>query len=585
MELKIYLEDMYQKQEYNRGPSGSVQNVGNTFNLYLSSQEDEKVRTRVFVALPPLPSYMVVESAILNITRQGGAVYWTWVDGGVNVHRILTSWTDESLKTSNPEFKPLPESSISDIDSGLKTFDITGYIQDLVGVEENHGILIKKPTEEVSWKGYIHENYFGPTNEDETRRPYILIEYTKRAPRPPKNLTPTAETRYNDAIIRFEWEHDATLEDVQSRFDLNWRKEGGSWQNISQITSNQHYDMPANTLPVGTVYWRVRTYGENGLVSNWTESSFLCAGKSATPTITAPPGQVNTSQPIVEWTSESQIYYQVQVLNLNNSVYWDSGEVLSATTAVQIAEPLQNESQYAIRVRTKNQFNIWTDWASKLIDVNFGRPAEPSIKLIPENANACMRIQITNPAEVDFRDNEVYRRIPGGVWQKTAKAIPANGVIYDWTLDGNTEFEYKVRAFNTESGFTDSPSRYSSIILRYGVIGSATTPENFVWLKHNVERQGLYGRERALNRYAGRTKPVPVFGEQRTKDINMRVAFRTQEELNKFIALCDSGDILLYRDHRGKKMYCSIGDIPTEEKKHQLTAGFALTEVDYKEGV
>lgn len=583
MELRIYLDEIYQKSETGTGPSGTVSRTTETFGLYLESSESSKRRTRAFVNLQEVPSYMVVESAILRV-RKLNSTYYAWVDGDVGIYRILGEWTEETLKTSNPELADSPEATITELDNNWKEFDITQYIQDLASGAANNGFVIRKTTEFVSWTGWISESYASSLYSDTTRRPHIIINYTKRAPRPPKNLTPTAETRYNNTIIRFEWEHDLTLEDTQSKFDLSWRKEGGTWTTITQTTPNQYYDMPVDTLPTGTIQWRVRTYGENGLVSDWTETAFLCAGKSAKPIVTAPPSQVNTSQPVVSWTAESQVYYQVQVLKDGLS-HWDSGEVLSSATSIQVENPLETGNQYIIQVRTKNQFNIWTDWATKTISVDFGKPAEPSIKLIPENSKACMRIQIINPAEAGFRDNEVYRRIPGGTWLRIAKAVPANGVVHDWTLDGNIEFEYRVRAFNTNGGFADSPSQYNSIMLRHGVIGSTANTDSFIWLKYNIERQGLYGRERALNRYTGRTKPVPVFGEQRTKDINMSVSFRTLHELEKFIALCDNGDILLYRDNHGRKMYCSVGDIQTDEKKRKLTAGFSLTEVDYKEGV
>ena len=263
----------------------------------------------------------------------------------------------------------------------------------------------------------------------------------------------------------------------------------------------------------------------------------------------------------------------------------DSGEVLSSATSIQVGTPLQNQVTVTIRVRTKNQFNIWTDWATKTVYVDFGRPAEPSIKLIPDNSRAAMRIQITNPAEAHFRGNEIYRRKPGGTWLRIAANVPANGVVYDGFLEGNEDYEYKVRAFNTQGGYTDSTGKFGSIILKYGILSSAINPVNFVWLKYNVTRQGNRERERSLMQFAGRRNPVPEYGTARINELAMSVTFRTLDELLKLISLVDSGDILLYRDHFGRKMYCSIGQIQTEEKKHEYKASFTLTEVDYTEGV
>lgn len=546
-----------------------------------------RYRTVIKADINSLPDYMIITNAKLYLYGIYAQLY-LGTTNTAKMYRITSDWSESSLINDIPSHDANAENTFEVGGKDWYIFDITNYVNDVINnTWQDKGLILRHTYDVLNQTNRDSSmvRLAGSLYSDESKRPYIEIEYTKRAPRPPTNLTPTAVTVQNDSVIRFSWQHDPSLEEPQLKYDLEWRKEGGSWQTISQTTANQYYDMPANTFPVGTVYWRVRTYGQNGLVSEWAESSFLCSGKSATPVITAPGSNVNTSQPIISWIPDSQVYYQVQVLNADNSIYWDSGEVLSSATSIQVGTPLQNQVTVTIRVRTKNQFNIWTDWATKTVYVDFGRPAEPSIKLIPDNSRAAMRIQITNPAEANFRGNEIYRRKPGGTWLRIAANVPANGVVYDGFLEGNEDYEYKVRAFNTQGGYTDSTGKFGSIILKYGILSSAINPVKFVWLKYNVTRQGNRERERSLMQFAGRRNPVPEYGTARINELAMSVTFRTLDELLKLISLVDSGDILLYRDHFGRKMYCSIGQIQTEENKREYKASFTLTEVDYIEGV
>jgi len=229
-----------------------------------------RYRTLVKLNFDNLPDYMIITSVKLYLycTDRGNLAYDQYI---THVHRVTEDWTESSLLTKLPTYDTNIEFTLNNGSSGTwHVYNITQFALDVINnAWDNKGLLIRHNYEifednyTSAWLKFAGSEYSNPD-----LRPYIEIEYTKRAPHPPTNLTPTAVTVQNDSVIRFSWQHDPTLEEPQYKFDLEWRKEGGSWQTISQITENQYYDMPANTLPVGTIYWRVRTYGQNGLVSD-----------------------------------------------------------------------------------------------------------------------------------------------------------------------------------------------------------------------------------------------------------------------------------------------------------------------------
>jgi hypothetical protein len=426
-------------------------------------------------------------------------------------------------------------------------------------------------------------------SRESSNEPYLVVTYEDLPPNPPTNLSPTSETKLNNEVIRFSWTHNGTQTgDTQSKFDLLWSSNGGeTWNTVSQTTSNQYYDMPANTLPVGSIIWKVRTYATSGIVSEYSEqAAFTSAGKPATPVLTKPDAIENTSTPLIAWTGTGQVMYQAQVLQ-GSTVVWDSGETASTVGQAQVGTALADGTNYTAKVRIKNQYDLWSDWATKAFTVDFELPNKPTIDIIKDLIRYSARITISNPTPDSaggFEYNEVYRREVDGEWMRIATNIERNSTYEDCAMKSGQPYEYKVRAVGTY-GYMDSDVKFSDVKVKDSQLASLTDKSLYVPLRYDPQRTISISMERVLMRFAGRQQAVTEFGEHIDRGISLRFVIESLENVEKLIQLVESAETLLYRDGKGRKIYCTIGNLSIEELENYWTVSFAIAETSHQEAV
>lgn len=427
------------------------------------------------------------------------------------------------------------------------------------------------------------------SRENSANKPYVKITYEDLPPNPPTNLAPASETKLNAQVIRFSWNHNPTQSgDTQSKFDLQWSSNGGStWNTVSQNTSNQYYDMPVNTLPAGDIVWRVRTYSAAGLASEYSaQAAFVSAGKPNAPVVTKPISPSNVSRPVIEWASSGQVAFEAQVLLGTNAV-WGSGESTSTALSIQVAADLQDDTSYTARVRIKNQYNIWSDWATRAFTVNFDSPNVPVMDITRDYGRGSIRIGINNPSPDGtggFRYNEVFRRELEGEWIRIASGIARDGIYEDCAQVSGKVYEYKARAIGTY-GFSDSVAKITDIKLRCSQLSSISDTSLYVDLKYNAKRKISLVKEATSQKFAGRPKPVTDFGEHEDMIVALSATIKDKEEYEKLMKLVGSGQTLLYRDHKGRKIYCTTGTLDIDEGKKYWDVSFSITEESHIEEV
>ncbi len=422
-----------------------------------------------------------------------------------------------------------------------------------------------------------------------SNKPYIELIYEDVAPLPPTLVSPKSEVKRNDEVIRFEWQYQSEADDTQSKFDLQWSNNGGqTWNTITQTTSNQYYDMPANTLSVGDIVWRVRTYSQEGLVGEYSEqAAFASAGKPNTPVMTLPNPTETTSRPVIAWNASGQVMYQVQVLQGGTTV-WDSGEVASIAGEVQVGTNLEDNTNYTARVRIKNQYDLWSDWASKSFLVDFELPNKPTFKIVKDLKRGSIRLSINNPVPDGaggFAYNEIYRRRVNEDWIRIATAIERDGAYEDCALASGQPYEYKIRTIGT-SGFMDSDTKYADIKLLCSQLASISDKGLYVDLRYNAKRKINIDVEKGTHIFAGRTQPVDEFGEHKSRVLGLSATINNEESLEALIQLVESAETLLYRDHKGRKIYCTVdGGLSITENTRNWDISFTIHEVSHQEEV
>jgi len=496
--------------------------------------------------------------------------------------------TSDGIATS---YGTIPETDISlDTQGKWYSIDITDFAQaHYVKGNDDCSIFlsaIPKPPDEAI--GYDVPTYVLSSREG-SNVPYMAITYEDLPPNPPTNLSPTSETKLNNEVIRFSWTHNGTQTgDTQSKFDLLWSSNGGeTWNTVTQSTANQYYDMPADTLPVGSIIWKVRTYATSGLVSEYSDqAAFTSAGEPDAPVLTKPDAIENTSTPLIAWTGTGQVMYQAQILQ-GETVVWDSGEIASTTGQAQVGTALADGASYTAKVRIKNQYDLWSDWASKAFTVDFEVPNKPVIDIIKDLVRFSSRITISNPTPDSaggFEYNEVYRREVGGSWMRIATEIERDITYEDCAMKSGQPYEYKVRAVGTY-GYMDSDVKFSEVKVKDSQLASLTDKSLYVPLRYDPKRTISIGAERALMKFAGRTQAVTEFGEHIDKGIALQFVVESLENVDKLIELVESTETLLFRDGKGRKIYCTVGNLDIEELENYWTVSFAIAETSHQEAV
>lgn len=427
------------------------------------------------------------------------------------------------------------------------------------------------------------------SSRESANKPYLVVIYEDLPPNPPTNLSPASETKLNDQVIRFSWAHNPTQTgDTQSKFDLQWSSNGGeTWNTISQNTTNQYYDMLANVLPVGNIIWKVKTYSANNFVSEYSQQiSFISAGKPAAPVVTKPVSPATVSRPVIEWTASGQVAYEAQVLQGVNTI-WGSGETASTSSSVQVVTDLQDNTTYIVRVRIKNQYDLWSDWATLEFTVDFESPNVPNFDITRNYVRGSIRISISNPVPDSaggFKYNEVLRREQYGIWIKIASNVARDGIYEDCALKSGQVYEYKVRTIGAY-GFADSVAKLTGIKLKCPQLASVSDPSLYIDLKYNVKRRINLVKEFASQKFAGRVKPVTEFGEHEDFGIALSATLKDESAYDSLMKLVRSGRTLLYRDHKGRKVYCTVGTLDIEESKKYWNVSFSIAEESHMEEV
>lgn len=415
-----------------------------------------------------------------------------------------------------------------------------------------------------------------------------------QAPTVPTNLSPSGGASVDRAsVVRLSWQHnDPNSNDPQSQFDLQWRKQGdATWNDVSQVTTNQYWDAPAGTFPRGTIEWRVRTYDQAGLSSPYSDiQTFFAGDKPANPTVTDPidGATVPVARPTVQWSSVGQTAYHVKVLDVAEALLWEI-QANSPNKAQTVLYDLQNNTDYQIRVAIKNADNLWSDFVTSNIHVSYTPPAVPIVTT--SKGEGVIIVSIDNPTpsgtQPNVSYNDLYRRKPGETWTRIATNIPADASFVDYTPASGQVYEYFVRAWGDNGTYSDSSVVSESISLTGVWLHEADNPlETLHQFKLVSERSENWQPTAAMMQFAGRRLPVAEYDDTEQRTISMKITvLKNSDDREAIERLIRSKNTLCYRDARGRKMFCHAFQLPVDDETYGNTVSLTFEEVSYTEEV
>lgn len=491
-----------------------------------------------------------------------------WIQ--TNAYNLYRDWGEKTVTYANmvSQYGSMTWHNINNsVSSGWFDFILYGYD----GLEKGMGFKLEVP--------FDTQTAQMASTRASSNKPYLTITYEDVPPETPIVNLPDGNYVDNSSIIKFEWKHNDSMGGIQKKFDLQWSSNnGGSWNTISQTTSNNYYNMPANTLPSGNILWRVRTYNVFGETGNYSPSTaFYSVGMPKNPTIQDIPG--NVSRPTISWGSDDQQLYQVQILQEDNLIY-DSGVQPSTSVKNHMVNKFLLDGIYTAQVRTKNRYDLWSNWTQRSFNIQTTKPVKPNIIL--QSNNYGVAITTDNESGTIYI---LYRKKHNeSFYIPVFKAV--DGIVKDNTLENNIDYDYFIRAVKN-GAFNDSDIVRGKCLLKNYLFSSIKNMDDVVEMKYSLHKNNKdFSLDNLCseNNYTGRKYPVTEYSPFVKETYNLKFFANTFIQLQKFIDLINERTIILYRDKFTKK-YGNICNIRCKQYKKGFSMEFTFNVTDHSEEI
>lgn len=409
------------------------------------------------------------------------------------------------------------------------------------------------------------------------------------APTTPTGLEPSGIVVDRTKTQRLAWRHNDSLNDTQSKANIEWRVQGATlWNAITSNGTEQSYFIAANTFPNGQIEWRVRTYDQSGLVSPWSGIAvFTVAEPSSAPTILQPSETVSIARPIIEWSSSSQASYQLVIEDSLGAIVWDTGEIVNTVKARTVGVDLLNGGIYTVKVRIKDGSGLFSTFASHTFTVSYTPPAKPIVQAF--TGVGAIAITIDHDTPVDTQPtvtlSDVYKQV-NGEWIRIATGIDKS--FTDYAVASGVEYQYRIQSHGDNGTFTYSDVVSASVTLKGAWIHAVQDAEDTVrqFVYNGVGYDENIEPESAVMKYAGRTRPVIQYGIY--EDYSLTVLLQEREGMGDMDALRSfvrGRETICYRDSDGRVLYGHIPTLNVTKEYRVSSASISIIETEFTEEV
>lgn len=364
---------------------------------------------------------------------------------------------------------------------------------------------------------------------------------SEAAPNPPTNLSPNGQAVDRGLPAKvLTWRHSPTDTTPQRKYQVRYRVNGGEWITTPEVTSSvSSHSIPGLNDP-GTVEWQVRTWGNHADPSPYSSvAAFpLTTAPAATVVFPEPGSTLTTPSVLVEWDyfqadGSTQQAWEVRVVDA------DSGEVVTSyvgsgtVTSWQTPPVLENEKTYVFRVAVQSSVGVWSSFAESTASVAFIPPNPPQVVLEWMEDHGYLLVNIEpqdDSVAADTAYLTVERSINGGPFVMLEERLDPQSDYLDWTAPMNGSIAYRVTAWSDPPGFAGVVAETSAFpgdpcdIWLSGGPSFALAAR----LRYVSEDKTTVGRERVLNTYAGRERPVETSGPLVNKTVSLTIVHVAQ---------------------------------------------------------
>ena len=345
-----------------------------------------------------------------------------------------------------------------------------------------------------------------------------------------------------------------------------WKYEaiqGGVAKYTTTGTTARQGEIPPNVLSTGVVTSRLTAY----YIPVWAtqQNQWRTAVKEVTFTAYGPPPNptldldaiYSTAYPLFKWTaSNEQQAWQLRVYE-GAALIFDTAETVGTQRQYQHDVPLENNKIYTAQLRIRNQYNLYSAWASKSFQVSYAELAPPTFNIYANQIEACIVLNIYNEDDETFYKSQVYRRELGtDAWLQVADNLAQNDEFKDFECASGITYEYKVRAISSELTYTDSDVKTMSVKFSYPRLSIAGT-NDFIMFDGNYESEVSYDDGKTYQLYAGTGQPKESRSLTNYRVINITADVK-YSDFNNFMRIINTQGTLFLRDKKGMAVYGSV---------------------------
>ena len=246
--------------------------------------------------------------------------------------------------------------------------------------------------------------------------------------------------------LDFVWEHHISTGTEQTKAELEYRIGNGAWQVLAAVIGNSDTaEIPAEFFPTGQVYWRIRTYNQDGVPGDWsTPTAFIGIGTPAIPTIT---GATNSNRPVISWNSTGQQGYELQIIQ-GADIVWQTGETAGVEKSRKLPVYLPN-GEYTARLRIIGASLVWAAWAELGFGVDITPPATPAINAVAAQGAVLLTFEAEGVYTYLLRNDVPVADVTG------------LSEYHDYAALGGTR--YAIRTVDEYDNYADSEDAYVNV--------------------------------------------------------------------------------------------------------------------------
>ena len=370
----------------------------------------------------------------------------------------------------------------------------------------------------------------------------------------PKN---TIISRENPNVI--SWNYIIESGSAQYAYEIKQSSDGTTWTSLKgkTVSESTEYTVPANTIPVGDWFWRVRGYNSDNVASGWSEAQVKVIGSPDTPNIRF----TDISPKLAfSWSATSQQGYQIRI----------DGEIVKSqygTDSSYQYDGWLTDGSHTVDVRVQNSYGLWSAWGTATV----------TVQNVPETAITLTASGNSLSWTSGYEKYAVYRN-------DFLIAITEGTSFRDVFANGNVS--YFVRGYDDGNGnYTLSNS--VSVTVSYENLTIFDTETGITVdlgrsAKQTRQINVTIAKDVTFNHYSGHAFPVAERGISVDRRCNFEFAFLSSDPARSDAEGIIGHTVILLNPY-GESIVGVISDIRKTEDEFICSYSATLTKTEYSE--